>query len=154
VRERVLSLLGELGIEKHADLRPSDANESVWKRALIARALILEPRLLLLDEPAHGLTPAEQGRIHRALEARRARGGGVTVIQADHDGHFGPLAPERTIVLHGGKVVAEGEPEAMAALADELERKLHEREEAEALSVSGSNGEDGGDEGPEGGEER
>jgi len=122
VRERVLSLLAELGIEKQAALRPGDANQSVRKRALIARALVLEPRLLLLDEPAIDLTPAEQERVRAALERRRARAS-MTIVQADHDGHFGPLAPERTLLLGDGKVLAEGEPEAMAKLADELERK-------------------------------
>jgi ABC-type transporter Mla maintaining outer membrane lipid asymmetry ATPase subunit MlaF len=107
IAARVRALLGELEIEAAAALPPQRASASVRKRALVARALALEPSLLILDEPQENLVPTEQELVRRACESRReARG--LTILQADHDGEFGPLWPDRVILLESGVLKAIG----------------------------------------------
>jgi phospholipid/cholesterol/gamma-HCH transport system ATP-binding protein len=108
--DRVRSVLAELEIEGFSTLMPARANQSVRKRALLARALLLEPMLLLFDEPQAGLVPAEQELVRRACEGRRAARG-MTIVQADHDGTFGPLRPERVILIDSGRVKAIAGPD-------------------------------------------
>lgn len=114
IRARVRALLGELEIEAHAATFPPRVNPCVRKRAHLARALILEPALLLIDEPQAGLVAAEQEIVRRVCEGRRAERG-MTIIQTDHDGAFGPFRPERVILLEAGRVKAIGAPGELAS---------------------------------------
>jgi D-methionine transport system ATP-binding protein len=109
VQLRVRALLTELDIEAFAPFPPARVNPSARKRALLARALVLSPRLLLIDEPQAYLLPSEQEVFARACESRRKEAG-MTIIQADHDGEFGPLVPERVVHLERGRVLAIGAP--------------------------------------------
>jgi ABC-type branched-subunit amino acid transport system ATPase component len=72
----------------------------------IARALAMEPALLLLDEPAAGLNPAEVERLADLIEAIRARG--VTVLLVEHHMDLVMRVSSRIVVLHRGVVLAEG----------------------------------------------
>ncbi len=114
IRDRVLSVLSELEIDGAAPLMPARAHISIRRRALLARALLLEPVLLLFDEPQNGLVPAEQELVRKACEGRRAARG-LTIVQADHDGHFGPFRPDRVVFLEGGRVARIGPPEESRA---------------------------------------
>ncbi len=120
LRARVEDLLSELGIKNAARLMPAQCHASVWKRALLARALALEPDLFLLDEPVASLVASEWEIVRRAVERRRGEGG-ATAILADHDGVFQGLIPERVVLLHHGQVAGNGTPSEMLALADRLE---------------------------------
>jgi D-methionine transport system ATP-binding protein len=104
IRERVRLLLNELGIEESADLLPVHASASVRKRAQYARALALEPTLLLVDAAQDDLVEGEQALCARAVERRRSQRG-LTVVQTDHDGAFGPLAPGRIFHMEGGRML-------------------------------------------------
>jgi ABC-type lipoprotein export system ATPase subunit len=99
---RVHELACELEIERHLDELPSRANGSIKKRALVARALALAPRLVLCDEPQVGLTLRQARVVSAALERRRL-GEGLTVIVADHDGHLDPFVVTRTFYMENGR---------------------------------------------------
>jgi ABC-type lipoprotein export system ATPase subunit len=101
-RAKVFELASELEIERHLDEHPSYANGSIKKRALGARALALEPRLLLCDEPQVGLTVRQARVVARALEKRRLERG-LTILIADHDGHLDPFVVTRTFYVENGR---------------------------------------------------
>ena len=69
------------------------------------RALLAAPRVLLLDEPAAGLNPAETEALHQALEAIAARG--VTLVVVEHDMQFVGRLCQRVVVLNFGVKIAE-----------------------------------------------
>jgi len=94
----------ELQIHEHLDEAPFRANGSVRKRALIARALAIEPKLLLCDEPQVGLTRREACLVSDAIERRR-RSKGLTVVFADHDGYLDPFVVTRTFYLENGQLL-------------------------------------------------
>ncbi len=77
----------------------------------IARALMLEPRVLLLDEPAAGLSPAEIDHIEALLRAVRAEG--VTILLVEHNMRLVMRVAERLTVLDRGQVIADGLPAAV-----------------------------------------
>jgi ABC-type transporter Mla maintaining outer membrane lipid asymmetry ATPase subunit MlaF len=99
---KVRELAEELEIDRHLDEYPAHANGSIKKRALSARALALEPKLLLCDEPQVGLTP-RQARVVSAAIERRRRSRGLTVVIADHDGYIDPFVVTRTFYLENGR---------------------------------------------------
>jgi branched-chain amino acid transport system ATP-binding protein len=78
----------------------------------IACALASRPRLLLLDEPAAGLTEEDTGRLVSAL---RQLPDSVAVLLVEHDLEFVAALAGRVTVLHGGRSIAEGTPEAVSA---------------------------------------
>ena len=76
------------------------------KLLMIAGALATEPRLLLLDEPVGGLTPAETDRVMAVV--RRAKASGITVILIEHVMRFLVQLSDRVIILHHGERIYEG----------------------------------------------
>ena len=79
----------------------------------IARALAGEPKLVLLDEPAAGLTLAEGERIAGVIRGIAARG--IAVLLIEHDMHFLLPLAHRVVVLNFGAKIAEGPPERIRA---------------------------------------
>jgi branched-chain amino acid transport system ATP-binding protein len=77
----------------------------------IARALAGEPRLILFDEPAAGLTPAELERLAGLIRGIAARG--IAVLLIEHDMRFLLPLAQRVVVLNFGAKIAEGAPEQM-----------------------------------------
>ncbi len=82
------------------------------RRLEVALTLALEPKLLLLDEPSCGLTSAESAEI---AESIRKLGRNVTVLLVAHDMDFVFGIADRIMVLHYGKVIADGKPEDIRA---------------------------------------
>ncbi|HSH46761.1 MAG TPA: metal ABC transporter ATP-binding protein [Longimicrobiales bacterium] len=83
-REAARAALGRVGLESVAVRRFSELSGGQQRRALIARALVGEPRLLLLDEPTAGLDPAAQARFYD-MSCTLQREEGITLIAASHD---------------------------------------------------------------------
>jgi ABC-type branched-subunit amino acid transport system ATPase component len=79
----------------------------------IARALAGEPRLMLFDEPAAGLTPAETARIAEIIRGIAARG--IAVLLIEHDMRFLLPLAHRVVVLNFGAKIAEGVPDEIRA---------------------------------------
>lgn len=86
------------------------------KRLELARALATDPKLLLLDEIAGGLTEGECGELVDTIKAIHAQG--VTIIWIEHVLHALNSVVERLLVLHFGKVIGIGKPDAIMASAE------------------------------------
>jgi ABC-type branched-subunit amino acid transport system ATPase component len=111
--DRALALLDIVGLRDQA-LRPAGELPYGHQRRLeIARALALEPSLLLLDEPAAGMNPTE-GRELTAL-IRRIRDLGTTCLLIEHDMAVVMEVSDRIVVLHYGRRIAEGTPAEIRA---------------------------------------
>ena len=105
-------LLEELGLGAFADSRADSLPYGEQRRLEIARALATRPKLLLLDEPAAGMNPAEKQAL-RALVARLRHVHGLTIVLIDHDVSFVMNLSERVAVLDHGEKIADGPPEAV-----------------------------------------
>ncbi len=128
--ERCLALLGELGIANYASRRAGTLAYGLQRRLEIARALALEPRYLLLDEPAAGMNESESDELLAILaRLREVRGPGLLVV--DHDLSLIMRLCDRVIVLNKGEVIAEGTPEEVQSDAVVIEAYLGRRRTAE-----------------------
>ena len=115
-REKALEILELLGLIDKADSPAQSLNAPERKRLEIARALAMEPQLLLLDEVMAGLNPAD---VDLAVERiRRVRAEGVSILLVEHVMQAIASLADRVIVLHHGKKILDG-PTA-DVLSDEL----------------------------------
>ena len=105
--DRVRQLLAEVGMEGHLDKMPADISGGMQKRVGLARALALEPEILLLDEPTAGLDPISSGEIDDlVLKLQRERQ--MASIVVTHDLHSAKTIANRLAILNEGDVVIEG----------------------------------------------
>ncbi|WP_176308715.1 ABC transporter ATP-binding protein [Micromonospora sp. NBS 11-29] len=107
-RERALELLRFVGIERRAGDLARNLSYGEQRRLEIARALATEPKLLCLDEPAAGFTPAEKEELNGLI--RKIRDNGTTVLLIEHDMRLVMGVTDRIVVLEFGKKIAEGLP--------------------------------------------
>jgi phospholipid/cholesterol/gamma-HCH transport system ATP-binding protein len=105
--DRVRQLLAEVGMEGHLDKMPSDISGGMQKRVGLARALALEPQILLLDEPTAGLDPISSGEIDD-LVLKLQHEHQMASIVVTHDLHSAKTIANRLALLDEGKVVIEG----------------------------------------------
>lgn len=109
-----------LGADAH---RPADSLALGQQRVVeIARALCLDPALLLLDEPAAGLRHAEKQDLAALL--RRLRGDGVTILLVEHDMEFVMGLTDRLVVMVFGTKIAEGDARTIRANPEVIEAYL------------------------------
>jgi branched-chain amino acid transport system ATP-binding protein len=106
--QRARELSRFVGIERYENELSRNLPYGDQRRLEIARALATEPRLLLLDEPAAGMNPAEKRALMDLI--RRIRDGGKTVVLIDHDMRFVMGISDRVLVLDHGEPIAEGVP--------------------------------------------
>jgi len=107
--QAVDDLLRVLKLDGYARTRASDLPYGYQRRVEIGRALLGEPRLLLLDEPAAGLGDVEQEQLRDwLLEARERLGCAMLVI--DHDMSFMLSICERIVAFHDGRIIFSGSP--------------------------------------------
>lgn len=106
--KEVLEFLGLLGRWKWPAFQLSFGQQKMLE---LGRALAMKPKLLLLDEPAAGLTPAEVKRL--AEKICRLREDGITILIVEH--HMGMIMDiaDEVAVLHNGELIAEGPPDAV-----------------------------------------
>jgi phospholipid/cholesterol/gamma-HCH transport system ATP-binding protein len=105
--DRVEQLLAEVGMEGDLDKMPSDISGGMKKRVGLARALALEPEILLLDEPTAGLDPISSGEIDDLiLKLQRERQ--MASIVVTHDLHSARTIANRLALLDQGNVVIAG----------------------------------------------
>src|SRR5580658_8710338 len=105
--ERVRQLLAEVGLEGAIDKMPSNISGGMQKRAGLARALVLEPEILLLDEPTAGLDPISSGEIDE-LVLKLQREHQMASIVVTHDLHSAKTIANRLALLDKGNMVIEG----------------------------------------------
>ena len=112
VRRAAVAVLKELGIDRYADAHPPSLPFGVQKWVALARALASEPSLLLLDEPASGLTEGEIKELIDRLRSWRER---MTIALVEHRLDLVMSASDRVTVLDFGRVIAAGSPEEVKA---------------------------------------
>ena len=110
----VLMKLQSVGLRGAARLRPSELSGGMARRVALARAIVMDPKILIYDEPFAGLDPIAMGVVMRLIrETNDALG--LTSIVVSHDVHeIGRLA-DFAYLLSGGKVIASGKPAELAA---------------------------------------
>ena len=110
--EKSMELLEFVGIADRANDLARNLPYGYQRRLEIARALGTEPKLLCLDEPAAGFTPAEKEQLLELIQQIRDRG--ITVLLIEHDMKLVMNVTDRIVVLEFGKKIAEGTPESVA----------------------------------------
>jgi phospholipid/cholesterol/gamma-HCH transport system ATP-binding protein len=105
--ERVKQLLAEVGMEDAAAKMPADISGGMQKRVGLARALALEPEILLLDEPTAGLDPISSGEIDDLI-LKLQQEHHVASIVVTHDLHSAKTIAGRLALLNQGEVVIDG----------------------------------------------
>jgi branched-chain amino acid transport system ATP-binding protein len=111
IRQKAQEAVNFVGLLPKADWSVAGLPYGDQKRAEMARALALEPRLLLLDEPVAGLNPNETEEISRTII--RIREMGITLILVEHDMNLIMEISDKINVLNYGQKIAEGPPEAI-----------------------------------------
>jgi branched-chain amino acid transport system ATP-binding protein len=104
---------GRLGLTAIADRLPATLSHDERAAVSLGRALAATPKVLLLDEPAAGLDPADRREL--AARIRRIAGRGVAVLLVDHDVQLVFDVCDRVLVLDGGRIVARGLPAQVRA---------------------------------------
>jgi phospholipid/cholesterol/gamma-HCH transport system ATP-binding protein len=106
-RDRIHALLAEVGMQDAVAKMPSDISGGMQKRVGLARALALEPDILLLDEPTAGLDPISSAEIDD-LVLKLQEEHHMASIVVTHDLHSAKTIADRLALLNGGNVVIEG----------------------------------------------
>lgn len=102
--ERVREILDKMGLPGTEDLLPSSLSGGMQKRVGLARAIILDPEVILYDEPTAGLDPANSRKIAEAIELLKKLG--KTSILVTHDTACALQVADRIAYIHGGKIEA------------------------------------------------
>ena len=106
---QALTLLTAVGLEQHANVAAKNLAYGDQRRLEVARALASTPKLLLLDEPAAGMNPAETAQMIELIKSIRDKFG-VTVLLIEHDMLVVMGISEKIAVLDHGEKIAEGTP--------------------------------------------
>jgi len=110
IQTTVLEKLSLLNMEDAVDKFPSDLSGGMQKRVGLARAIVLNPEIILYDEPTSGLDPVTSLLIDQLIENLRTELG-VTSVVVTHDLHSALAIGTRIMMIHGGKVVENSSPE-------------------------------------------
>jgi branched-chain amino acid transport system ATP-binding protein len=107
LRERAMTALDRVGCGELSDRLPGTLPYAMQKRVALARALVCEPELLLLDEPAGGLSADELSELATLIDSVRKE---IAVMLVDHHMDLVTSVCDRMVVLDFGKVIASGAP--------------------------------------------
>ncbi|HEU0120819.1 MAG TPA: ATP-binding cassette domain-containing protein [Bryobacteraceae bacterium] len=123
IAEVVKQKLEAVGLGNDGDKMPSDLSGGMKKRAGLARALVLDPQILLVDEPSSGLDRITAGEIHELLGELKEKNG-TSMILVTHDPAGVRRFTDQIAVLDGGRIVANGTPDELEQSDNELVREL------------------------------
>ncbi len=124
--ERALELLALVGLQAHAGEYAGTLSGGQRKLLDLARVLMLEPSLVLLDEPMAGVAPALRVQLlEHILAVRRDRG--ITFLIIEHDLDFVMQAAERVVVMNEGRVLTVGTPDEVRANEQVVDAYLGKR---------------------------
>ncbi|MAJ58936.1 MAG: LPS export ABC transporter ATP-binding protein [bacterium TMED88] len=110
-RQRMKELLEELGLEEKAEYRADRLSGGERRRLEITRALILEPRFMLLDEPFAGIDPITVSETQKLVTSLRDRGIGVMIT--DHNVRETLSVCDRAYIIQDGQILKAGSPDEL-----------------------------------------
>jgi phospholipid/cholesterol/gamma-HCH transport system ATP-binding protein len=123
IRQLVLTKLQAVGLRGAAELAPSELSGGMSRRVALARSIVMDPELLIYDEPFVGLDPISMGVILRLI--RRLNDAlGLTSIVVSHDVQEISTVADNVFLLSGGKVVAHGTPQELRTFPSEIVRQF------------------------------
>jgi phospholipid/cholesterol/gamma-HCH transport system ATP-binding protein len=118
-RDRAIEILTQVGMEEAADKMPTDISGGMKKRVGLARALALEPAIMLYDEPTAGLDPITSGEINDLiLKLQKERT--MSSIVVTHEIRSAETIADRVALLHQGNIVFDGKFEELKKSDDEF----------------------------------
>jgi phospholipid/cholesterol/gamma-HCH transport system ATP-binding protein len=123
IRERAQSVLETLDLGKEYNSMPSNLSGGMRKRAGLARALVLEPSILLVDEPSAGLDPVTSSEIDDLLLAVK-KDNKATLVVVTHNIPSARVIADRMAFLDEGRTLAEGTVEELASSEQPLVRSF------------------------------
>lgn len=130
--EAVLSMVGLSGIQKKM---PADLSGGQKKRVALARAVVLEPDLVLFDEPTTGLDPIRADVINELIISLK-KNLGITNLVVTHDMASANKIADRMVMLYDGQFIADGDPKAFNEIEDPLvQRFIHGEADEEDLDA-------------------
>jgi branched-chain amino acid transport system ATP-binding protein len=130
-RDRAHEVMQQLGLEKKADIISGNLSHGDQKLLDIALALVLNPKVLLLDEPVAGMGPEERTQMIDTVYALWKKGG-LTVVLIEHDMEIVFRISQHIHVLSYGKLLAQGNPEQIRTNPAVIEAYLGTPKEARA----------------------
>ncbi|MCE5361181.1 ABC transporter ATP-binding protein [Candidatus Igneacidithiobacillus taiwanensis] len=123
LQKLVLMKLEAVGLRGAADLQPAELSGGMARRVALARAVAMDPMLILYDEPFTGLDPISVGII-ASLIRRLNDALGASSIVVSHDVRETFSIADYGYILGGGKIIAEGTPEALQASTSPLAQQF------------------------------
>jgi phospholipid/cholesterol/gamma-HCH transport system ATP-binding protein len=128
IRKKAQEKLGAVGLEKEYDQMPATLSGGMQKRAALARAIALDPGILLVDEPSAGLDPITAGEIDDLLlNLKRA---GTTLVIVTHNIPSARRLGDELLMLHDGHVIARGTAQELERSSDDVVRAFMTSENA------------------------
>jgi phospholipid/cholesterol/gamma-HCH transport system ATP-binding protein len=123
IRQLVLTKLQAVGLRGAAELMPAELSGGMSRRVALARAIVMDPEILIYDEPFVGLDPISLGVILRLI--RRLNDAlGITSIVVSHDVQEISTVADVVFLLSGGKVVARGTPQELQSYPSDVVRQF------------------------------
>lgn len=123
IRDIVLMKLDAVGLRGARDLMPGQISGGMARRVALARAIALDPELVMYDEPFAGLDPISLGTAAKLIRQLNDALG-ITSIVVSHDVQETFLIADQVIILADGKVAAQGTPDEVRASSDPLIRQF------------------------------
>jgi phospholipid/cholesterol/gamma-HCH transport system ATP-binding protein len=123
IRHIVLTKLQAVGLRGAARLMPAELSGGMARRVALARAMAIDPDLLIYDEPFAGLDPISMGVVLRLVRAMNDVLG-ITSILVSHDVEEISIVADTSYILAGGRVVAAGTPRELKAADSDLVRQF------------------------------
>jgi len=118
IHERAQGKLAAVGLDNEFDKMPGDLSGGMKKRAGLARAMALDPAILLVDEPSAGLDPITAGEIDELL--LKTKQGGTTLVVVTHNIPSARVLGDGFAVLQDGRLLVSGTIEALDASEEPL----------------------------------
>lgn len=133
IQAKVIEKLSMVGLEKDTEKFPAEISGGMRKRVGLARAIVMDPEIILYDEPTSGLDPVSSRMIDKLIEHLRKELG-VTSVVVTHDLHSALSIGTRIAMLTGGKIVELADPaEFVKSAREEVQQFL----EAQFITVRG-----------------
>ena len=129
-RDKAMAVLEKVGLTQHARRRAGDLTLSERRRLEVARALALEPEIMLLDEVMAGLNQSEVGQAIELLQGLHA--GGLTFLIIEHNLKVVRAFSERVVVLDRGRLIAQGTAEQILSSPEVIKAYLGDGHQSEA----------------------